>query len=644
MKKCSVRNFKTILTLSVLFTLLMVFSSGQAYGASPITIDEVDYRDENIIVNNNDNSRIFFATENDAARNNWELMPADTDLTTTIDFSWVSPTAEQIIVIKGEDDVQSRVTLRERTRKLEVSISYDKMTSLDKAESIAVLLNVMSTAGTGDKPITFFDLEWKKGENGSWQETNVLTVAQLEKLQIKGADIYFRIKAVNDETTATNIPDGTKGRRISKEVRLKVSKKASPAVVGIDGEEFKADIKSGKEYRVTYDGKTTKWVKVTDKSIRNVLLSDMLNDEYDGFTPATKFPEMLIEVRNYATSRSAASKTTEIPLKLQRILLGEIISGETPEDLNTSDPNIYIAYNGTANIAVTIPSASSDNPYQYTIVKPGNDFNNEKAIWTNITRNTAVKILSSKLEEGSELYIRQKEIKYKAETKTSLEVDYELASTYKTHKIEYPSVPTILPQSFTFIKGVSEDISFDVKLNNIGKLPYETTIKSIKLGTREIKFTLTPELTGTLDPNQEYTIKVTINNDDLKDMPNSYSRALYVYFGNNYVNKTSIKLAIQSATPAAALSANASKGMANDTIVINVIPGPRTGNILVYTKSVSKVEGLNTEAVVTDGTLLVMNGEIPVQLGEYVTVYEINATSRKVARYKSIQIIDSYLN
>lgn len=642
MKKCSVRIFKTILTLSMLFALLIVSSSSLAYGASPITIKEVDYRDENIIVNNNGNSRIFFATENDAARNNWDIMPVDDGLTTTIDFSWVSPTAEQVIVIKGEDDVQSRVTLRERTRKLEVSISYDKMTSLDKTESIAVLLNVMSTAGTGDKPITFFDLEWKKGENGSWQETNALTVAQLEKLQIKGADLYFRIKAVNDETTATNIPDGTKGRRISKEVRLKVSKKASPAVVGIDGEEFKADIKNGKEYRVTYDGKTTKWVKVTDKSIRNVLLSEMLNDEYDGFTPATKFPEMLIEVRNYATSRAAASKTTEIILKPQRTLLGEVISGNTPDNLDASDPNIYINYNGTANIAVTIPSASSDNPYQYTIVKPGDDFNNEKAIWTNITRRTAVKILASRLAEGSELYIRQKEIRYKVETKTSQEVDFELASTYVTHKIEYPSIPTILPQSFTFIKGVSEDISFDIKLNNIGKLPYETTIKSIKLGTREIKFTVTPEITGTLDPNKEYTIKVTINKDDLNGMPNSYSRALYVYFGNNNVNKTSVKLAIQSATPAAALSTNSSKGNTTDTIIINVLTGPRTGNILVYTKTVTKVEGLNTENVITDGTLFVKDGEIPIKLGEYVTVYEINATTRKVARYKSIEITDSY--
>ncbi|HHU71575.1 MAG TPA: hypothetical protein GXZ21_06015, partial [Clostridiales bacterium] len=263
-----------------------------AYAASPITIDKVDYVNEEIVVNNNGNAKIYFATENDAARNSWETMLADEGETSTIDFSWVSPTAEQVIVIKGEDGTQRRITLKERARKLEVSISYDRMAGLNKTSTIAQLLNIMSSAGTGDNPINFDDLEWRKGENGSWRDTSSLTVAQLEKLQIKGADLYFRIKALNDTTAK----DGTKGRRVSKEVRLKIAKKASPVVVGIDGEKFTADIRYGKEYRVTYGGVTSNWVKVTDKSIRKVPLSVILGNTADGFTPATRFPAMLIEI------------------------------------------------------------------------------------------------------------------------------------------------------------------------------------------------------------------------------------------------------------------------------------------------------------------------------------------------------------
>ncbi len=222
---------KIIFPLVMMLLLFFLPANDTAYGASSVTIDTVDYKEENIIVNNKGNSRIYFATENEAARNSWEVIPADDneDDTTSIDFSWVSPTSDQVIVIKGEDNVQRRVTLKARAKRLEVSISYDKISSLKKSDNIAKLLNIMSSAGTGDDPINYYDLEWKKGENGSWKDTSTLTVAQLEKLQVKGADLYFRIKAENDVTQGTNYPDGTKGRRVSKEVRLKIAKKASPA-------------------------------------------------------------------------------------------------------------------------------------------------------------------------------------------------------------------------------------------------------------------------------------------------------------------------------------------------------------------------------------------------------------------------------
>ena len=228
MQRTSTGKLKIFLSFSILFTFLMLINTGLAYGAEPITINEVDYKEENIIVNNNSNAKIYFATENDAARNSWEVIPADSGDTTSIDFSWLPHTSDQALVIRGEGNVVRRVVLRERAKKLEVSISYDRMAGLAKTDSIATLLNIMSSAGTGERPIDITDLEWRKGENGSWQDTSTLTVAQLEKLQIKGANLYFRIKAVNDVTNDTNHPDGTKGRRVSKEVRLRITKRLLP--------------------------------------------------------------------------------------------------------------------------------------------------------------------------------------------------------------------------------------------------------------------------------------------------------------------------------------------------------------------------------------------------------------------------------
>ena len=181
-------------------------------------------------------------------------------------------------------------------------------------------------------------------------------------------------------------------------------------------------------------------------------LKEIVNNTRDGLT--TNFPSMIIEIRDYATARAAASKIREIHLDEQRILTGDIITTPIPEDVDDKDPNIYVSYNGSASVSITIPSASNDNPYQYAIVKPGTDFDVKKISWTTISRSSAVRILSSRAVEGSEIYIRQKEIKAKAETKTSPAVDFKLASTYKKYKVEYPAVPDIEVQSYTFVKGL----------------------------------------------------------------------------------------------------------------------------------------------------------------------------------------------
>lgn len=628
---------KFALMLGLVFVLLLFSGNRQAY-AAPITINMVDYQNENIVVNNNGNSKIYFATENDAARNSWEVMPADAGTTSTIDFSWVSPTTNEVIVVKGADGAQSRVTLKERARKLEVSISYDRMATLDKDASIAPLVNIMSTAGTGEKPIKFDDLEWRKGENGSWKNTSKLTVAMLEKLQIKGADLYFRIKAEND----TSSKDGTGGRRVSKEVRLKIAKKASPAVVGIDGEDFTAEIRYGKEYRVTHDGVTSNWVQVTDRSTREVPLSVILNNGSNGITADKSFPAMMIEIRDYATATKAASKITEIQLKAQRILTGPIVEGEAPEGADSSDSKIYISYNGTSNISITIPSASNDNPYQYCIVKPGDVFDPERATWYSLTRDSAVKVLVSKAPEGSELYIRQKEIKYKAATKTTSAVDYELASTCLKYKLEYPSVPVVEKKNITFIKDISEDVQFNIKLNTSGKLPFETEIDTIKLGSKPITFGIATNVADPLSPAVEYYINVTITKEFLNDLPNSYSRALYITFKNGTVDRSSVNLAIQSPAAATALSATASKGTATGTTKVKVLTTLRSGNKLVYTKTATKVDGLHTENVIT-GTDFVQDADIAVTVGDYLTIYEVNATTNNVVRYKCIQISSLFI-
>lgn len=654
--------------------------------ATAVKVFAVDYSDESIYVLNNDNTRIYYAVEKDAAKNNWEVIDTDTDEITMIDMSWLSPNTDNTICIKGEENsTQTRVVVKKKTTKLEVSIRYEELEKLSSGSTIASLVNIMTTEGTGSNPIKFSDLQWKKGENGEWKPTDLLTAEQLGKFLVKGTDLYFRIAPVSDVidvndsgtpidlkeffdqsssyqlmlypgttsseycsdivtsyTVGTKYPDGKDGRRSSNEAKVKIGKMSSPIVVGIDGGKFTAEIKYGKEYRVTTTTGTVKntsaWTKVIDSKIKAISLSDIILDGSDGMTDP--FPAMTIEIRNYATSRTAASKVTEIALEPQRVPTGAVIEGMAPDEVTSTNKNIYVYYNGTKNISITIPSASKSNPYEYCVVKPDNTFSLTRAVWSAITKGTEVKVLSSKAVDGGTLYVRQKEIKSKKATATTDVVAYALASTYLTFDIHYPSIPSIEKATYTFTKNYSDPITFDVILNKVDKKPYETEIKTIKLGTKELKFTapVTPTIEDPIDLKKVYKMTVSLDKEFLNGLPNCYSRALIITYKNGTVDKTSLKLTIQNATAAGALTLTPALGSGNGTTAVTVSTSAGTGNSFVYEITDSEVKDKTIENTVTGGLDFTPGGNISITADKYLTVYEINSTTKKIVKYKSIQI------
>jgi hypothetical protein len=656
MTKIKVKSIRFLVGFFLLLVGLSFIQSKSAYAATgPISVKSVDYSEENIIINNNGNSKIYLATEAEAAKGNWDVLNADvngTD-TTTIDFSWVSSTTENILKFKGEENsTQVRVILKERTRKLEIAISYAGIGQLKQNDPISTLLNIMTTEGTAEDPVTYDQLEWKKGDGGNWKDTSLLTVGQLEKYQIRGTYLYFRIKAVNDNADpVTNPnPDGTKGRRPSNAFKIKIAKKVSPMVVGIDGEKFTADIKYGKEYRVTVNRGTsleesTDWIQVTDKAVKKLSLASILDDiatykNADGTTAAKAFPSMFLEIRDYATSKAAASKITEIELNDQRVLTGSVILSNAPANVTAADNNVYITYNGNKNIGITVPSASTDNPYEYCVVKPNDTFNLDYLVWSSITKATEVKVLSSKAVDGGTLYIRQKEIKSKAATRYTPAVEYALASTYVSHFISYPSIPDINKTSLVFTKGYSNSLTFTIKLNEIGKKPFETQIKSIKLGTRDIGFnySVSPTLPNPVDGTVSYSMTVTLLKDSLETMTNCYGKLITINFGNGTVDKTSVKLTVQSPTPASSLAMTVAKGTATGTTAVTTVSSVGAGNVLVYTIGPDVEKNKNTEDKMLTGTAFTSGGDIAITANQYLTIYEIDATTKNIVKYKSIQI------
>lgn len=661
--KNSKRNIlQLIISLCLIITGVFILNENTSAATyDPVTINKVDYEEENIIINNYNNTRIFFATETEASKDNWESLDADVDAsgnplaTTTIDISWLSPSVENTLMFKGEGKaaVSARAIVVERTRKLEISINYSAMDLLAKGASIAPLLNIMTTAGTSNLPITYNDLEWKKGDVGKWKSIAVLTVAQLEKYQIRGTYLYFRIKAVPADTVGGVSPLGIEGRRVSAEVKLKIAKKSAPMVVGIDGEEFTAEIKYGKEYRVTTVDGTSGWIQITDRAIKILPLKTILQSikddttgamiypDTDGTIESKVFPGMFLEIREYSTSKAASSKITEITLEDQGIVKGDVIQGKAPEGATTTDLDIYISYNGIKNMIIAIPSATIDNPYEYCVVKPSDIFDIQRVVWTSITKGTDIQILASKAIEGGTLYVRKKEIKSQEATNTSAAVPYSLASTYVTCPIMYPAIPNITDKSFVFTKGDTTSVLFfTVTLNVTGRNPFETEIKNIKLGTKELEFDVTtsPVIPNPVDPAIVYVMTVTLDNATLNNMTNCYARLLTINFENGTVDKYSIKLTIKSPTPAMNLTVSATSGSAAGNTAAKVVSTLGLNNSFVYTIDNVAVTGVYVEDTLTTGIAFTQGADIAITAGKYLTVYEINTTTHNFVKFKSILI------
>jgi hypothetical protein len=619
-----------------------------------ITLQSVDYKNENLIVYNNDNKKIYFATETDATKENWEVVDVDDGDTTVIDFSWVSPATESILFLKGDDDEkQLRIILLPSTKKLEISIDYTDLGNLSETDNIAELLNIMTTSGNAKYPADFDDLEWKKSVSGDWLASSSLTVPQLEKFQIKGATLYFRIKPIsdNENTVAGTFPDGSKGRRASAEVKLKIEKKSTPIVAGIDGSKFTAAIKYGKEYRVYIDGATVPaydWVKVYDRAAKPIPLADIINNGSNGTT--NPFEEMLIEIRDYSTAKKPASKISQIPVGKQFELTSDIVISEVPEDPALIGNNIYMSYNGNKNIILTVPTASTTKPYEYCIVKKDASFSLEKAVWTSITKNSEIKVLSSKATDGGTVYVRQKGIKSVPATKTTDAIPFSLASTYVTELIDYPSMPVVKKQSLTFTKNYSEDLTFEITLNAANKEAYETKISSIKLGTiplNDIECKITPELTNPFDKTQVHVMTVTLKKDALSGLSNCYNRAISITFENGTTDKTSVKLTIQNPVLASGLTATPSLGSQKNYTMITVTNTLGNGNARYYTISDNKVENKYTmDKIPTDlGTIydFVDKGDILITPNKYITVYETSADGY-ILKIKSNLITEGMIN
>lgn len=653
MEQSNKRGLQLVAVLCFAMVMLFALPKQTAFAASQVSIARIDYSEENIIVNNEGNSKIYFASEAEADKGVWEeIAVTNPNGTTEIDFSYLSPTKANILVFAGESDANKknpvRVIINERAKKLLVTINYEKVDDLPANSDIAELVNIQATIGNGNSPIRFTDLEWKKGEGGTWYKctgntdsAKDLKVEKLQRYMIKGTTLYFRIGAIDvPSDTGIDTYGRNNGRRYSDDIKVIVTKRPmAPRVVkGIDGTKFTATLKYGQEYRVTSKNgialANPVWVRIMDKKVKSMELTEVVGSG-DGYT--SKFPSVVIEYRDYATSKKAASKISTITMPEQRVPNGVIINGDVPNLIDPAKEDVYVSYSSNKYLVITIPSASTSKPFEYAIMKKGDtDYSNAK--WSAVTKNTPVKIAATKAKDDYELIVRLKEIKNKEIASTLLKLQG--SSTDVTYSISYPSVPSIEPTLLEYMKGenYSPEPYFVVKLNGPGKVPSETDIESVKLGTKEI---VIKSVDFATDATGSY-MRVTLKRDSLNTMAICTNKILIITFKNKTQNKESVRITITTPKAAASLEATPSPGSAVGTTAIALNP-PASGNIYVVEVG-AKVTGKTTSDKVGGAVPAYTSGsDINVTAGQYVTIYEINATTRNIVAFKSIEISGTHI-
>ena len=95
------RTIKILMVFAIILYGIHILPGQRAFAAGPVHICAVSYTDESILVLNNGNTKIYYATDKDAAKGRWEVIKASSDEITPIDVSFLSSSTENVIMVRG---------------------------------------------------------------------------------------------------------------------------------------------------------------------------------------------------------------------------------------------------------------------------------------------------------------------------------------------------------------------------------------------------------------------------------------------------------------------------------------------------------------------------------------------------------------
>ncbi|MDD5900883.1 MAG: hypothetical protein PUC73_08360 [Lachnospiraceae bacterium] len=432
-------------TLSV--TLLAGSSRANAAGNATMLPDQsiqVNYKNEEMVVTGGKNTVIYYSDNANATI--WEEVDVRADGKAVFDISWIKPGVTTRIYIKGDKD--TLVTARYINAQEKLSAEF--VGDISAADVVDVEMwktvyeqypaftcetgYILFFTKNGGAETAYFDvenIEWKKGNSGNWRDFKELNLGEMNA---KGASLYFRVKAVNDEETA----DGISGTRYSSDAKVFLQKKAIAPMVSVNNAAMTLSIRNGMEYSLNEEdwylvpvySKTATGddisvraedydiLPTTNRHINALAIPFLLDTDANKKIDATLVTDnpgkyrvekndagaiagIYVYVRTAAGQRKSASKT-------ERVLIP--FATADPDIANDIELVYQNTKSGNSGIIITNKTGATDGvDYQYAIVDDPDTMSWEEFSelkWNTLKMAKTVKVSSSKALTGNYVIFR----------------------------------------------------------------------------------------------------------------------------------------------------------------------------------------------------------------------------------------------
>ncbi len=448
--------FVVLLVFAVVGTMHLPVAADEI----PVSDISVDYVNETVTVQTDDDNIVYFTETYNKDVNKWDvcevrtITKADgsTERAAVFDISWINSNKTVRLYLCG--DVNKGVVAVDITWEEDFKATFTGTlltTDITEAETWKEVYKNYSkfsedtgyfifTIEENGRDMSYFpngtldSIQWRKGDDGVWRDYDEL---DLKEMNIRGISLEFRIVADNDDKT-----------RASSIARITVSKLANAPAVAVNANTMSVAIKNGMEfsfdkenwimvpeyskkfgtdqYLVTEDDRKDAIETIyTTKKQSSLIIQEVLKTKAPAFTMNTPMDKasleafnrdngdvfnltdegLIVYVRDIGTTRKAASK------------IAEVVIPYAPDGMAVANADDVVFSYGESktNSGGIVVENKSAYRYQVGVITPEewaeitdlqNDVDLAEIKWTSVKAGKMLKISNKKVPKDSYLIYR----------------------------------------------------------------------------------------------------------------------------------------------------------------------------------------------------------------------------------------------